>query len=62
MSGRALAEHIASCCPATRVLFMSGYTDESIERLGDLGAGFVRKPFDAKTLVANIRRALDQPR
>ena len=39
MSGRALAERLAAAGPALRVLFISGYADEAVERHGELAAG-----------------------
>ncbi|MFO0547955.1 MAG: PAS domain S-box protein [Polyangiaceae bacterium] len=59
MSGRELAEHLLPLCPGARVLFMSGYTDETIERLGVLEASFLRKPFDMHVLADRVRQMLD---
>jgi len=48
--------------PALRVLFMSGYTDQSVvQRAGiDRGLPFVQKPFTAEELVRQVRRALER--
>jgi CheY-like chemotaxis protein len=60
MSGREMAERLAPLCSTARVIFMSGYTDETIEPYGVLGQHFLRKPFDIETLAATVRRVLDE--
>jgi two-component system, cell cycle sensor histidine kinase and response regulator CckA len=59
MNGRKLAELIRPLCPSAKVLFMSGYTDDAIERLDVLGHDLVRKPFSRETLMQKVRAALD---
>ena len=61
MSGRELAEAIAGARPETKVLFMSGYTDDAIVRHGVLEAGikFLEKPFSPQTLAVKVREVLD---
>jgi PAS domain S-box-containing protein len=61
MSGRELAEILTVSRPSTRVLFMSGYTDESIVRDGVFGgeAEFIGKPFTPQELAHKIRTILD---
>ncbi len=58
MPGRELAERLTALRPDTRVLFMSGYTDDV--RLGRLGPGqiFLQKPFTLDTLVRKLRELL----
>ncbi|MFO0551946.1 MAG: PAS domain S-box protein [Polyangiaceae bacterium] len=59
MSGPDLAQRLKPLCPHAAVIFMSGYTDETIERFGVLDAEFLRKPFDLRVLTERVRRALD---
>jgi PAS domain S-box-containing protein len=61
MSGRELAEAIAPARPETRILFMSGYTDDAIVRHGVLEAGikFLEKPFSPQALAVKVREVLD---
>jgi len=63
MSGRELAEHIAVLRPETRVLFMSGYTDDAIVRHGILeeDMAFIQKPFLPEALARKARELLDMP-
>jgi CheY-like chemotaxis protein len=60
LSGRALAERIAAERPGTRVMFMSGYTDDEIFRRGLAvpGAVFLAKPFTRDELLDAVRTAL----
>ena len=48
--------------PALRVLYMSGYTEQSaMHRLGiDRGLPFVQKPFTAAEFARQVRDALDR--
>ncbi|MCC6622443.1 MAG: PAS domain-containing protein [Deltaproteobacteria bacterium] len=61
MGGRALAEHLAASHPETRVLFMSGYTDDAVVRHGVLEAGvqFLQKPIMPELLSRRVREVLD---
>jgi PAS domain S-box-containing protein len=63
MSGRELARRISAQAPRTRVLFMSGYTDNVIAQGGVLEAGvsFLQKPFSPRALAAKVREVLDTP-
>jgi len=63
MSGRELAKKIAARSRRTRVLFMSGYTDNVIAQGGVLEAGvsFLQKPFSPRALAAKVRAVLDLP-
>ncbi len=61
MSGRALAQVLVRTRPTLQVVYMSGYTDDTIVRHGvlDPGTHFVAKPFTAAELQRKIRDVLD---
>jgi signal transduction histidine kinase len=63
MSGRQLAEHVSVLRPETKVLFMSGYTDDAIVRHGILeeNMAFIQKPFLPDALARKARELLDLP-
>ena len=47
--------------PETRVLFMSGYSDDTVVRQGvlDEGAHFIGKPYTTQDLRNKVREVLD---
>ena len=61
MSGRELAEHVLARRPETRVLFMSGYTNDAVIRHGISapGTAFLQKPFALEDLLVRVRALLD---
>jgi len=60
-SGGELAVELHAKYPALKVLFMSGYTDESVVTHGMLieKTNFIQKPFSLKTLAQKVREVLD---
>jgi two-component system cell cycle sensor histidine kinase/response regulator CckA len=62
MGGKQLAEHLASLRPATKVLYMSGYSDDAIVQSGMLGTEmiFLEKPFTRDILLRKVRAVLDE--
>jgi CheY-like chemotaxis protein len=60
MSGRVLFERVNALNPETRVLFMSGYSDDAMLRHGveTVGVHFIQKPFAMNALTAKVREAL----
>jgi len=60
-SGRRFAEALRAAHPNIRVLFISGYLDESLPERDrrEPGMFFLPKPFDAGQLAAKVREALD---
>ncbi len=61
MSGRELANQLAPLHPQMRVLYMSGYTDDTIVHHGVLeeGINFMQKPFTPDQLVTRVREVLN---
>ncbi|MBI3663488.1 MAG: response regulator [Acidobacteria bacterium] len=62
MSGCGLAANLAALRPETKVLYVSGYTDEAIVRDGVLAQGmaFLQKPFTRDALLRKVRVVLDK--
>jgi PAS domain S-box-containing protein len=63
MGGGELAEKLAGMRPGIRVLFVSGYTDDSIIRHGvrERSSAFLQKPFALDAFAARVREVLDAP-
>jgi CheY-like chemotaxis protein len=61
MSGPSVAEAVVALRPATRVLYVSGHTDDAIVRTGVLEEGkpFLQKPFTPVQLARKIREILE---
>ena len=61
MSGKELADQLRSKCPDLKIVFMSGYTDESIVHHGvlDSSVEFIQKPFTPAALIRKVREVLD---
>ena len=60
MSGPELAAKIQGLRPGLKVLFVSGYTDDTVFRHGVLegGVAYLQKPFNLKTLAQKVREVL----
>jgi PAS domain S-box-containing protein len=61
-SGPELTQQLVKRRPGLKVIYMSGYTDETIVQHGMLKAGiaFLHKPFTARALGSKIRETLDK--
>jgi two-component system cell cycle sensor histidine kinase/response regulator CckA len=61
MSGTELATRLCETHPALRVLYMSGYTDDTISHYGAFAPGvlLVEKPFTIADMMGKVREALD---
>ncbi len=59
-NGRAVARQVVAQRPTTRVIYMSGYTDDAIVQHGvfEPGLAFLQKPFGAKALARMVRQVL----
>ncbi|HYX30967.1 MAG TPA: PAS domain S-box protein [Pyrinomonadaceae bacterium] len=62
MSGKELIEKWKVLRPESKVLYMSGFTDDAIIHHGvlDDGVFFLQKPFTTESLAAKVREVLDQ--
>lgn len=62
MGGKELSEKLRHRYPSLKVLFMSGYTEDSISHDGVLeeGVAFLQKPFTPQILGEKIRELLDE--
>ncbi len=63
MAGPELAEWVLRRCPTTRVLYMSGYSSQVVDKgnLFDNSAGILNKPFRKRKLLETVRKALTEP-
>jgi DNA-binding response OmpR family regulator len=64
MSGRALAERLTVVKPHLAVIYMSGYTENTIVHHGvlDEGTAFISKPIALDVLLTKVRSVLDRRR
>jgi PAS domain S-box-containing protein len=60
MGGRELVKQLAQTRPETKVLYLSGYTEDAIVSEGtiDSGAAFLQKPFTLQNLARKVREVL----
>jgi len=63
MSGLDLAKRLRRLQPSTKVLYMSGYTDDAIGHHGllDEKTHFLQKPFTSERLLRKVRQVLGEP-
>lgn len=61
LSGRELSDRVTMLQPSAKVLFMSGYTNDSVMNHGimDGETWFIQKPFTLESLVRRVREVLD---
>ncbi|HSH37502.1 MAG TPA: PAS domain-containing protein [Chthoniobacterales bacterium] len=61
MGGRDFADWMTAASPTTKVIFISGYLDQSLHVTDqqDVGMFFLPKPFDPEQLAQKVRQALD---
>lgn len=61
MSGNDMSKHLLAMRPELPVLYMSGYTDDTIVQHGVLepGINFIQKPFSPDALALKVREVLD---
>jgi CheY-like chemotaxis protein len=62
MGGHELAQRLLQARPGTRVLYMSGYSEEAIlpPRAAGQKVDLIRKPFDAEGFLTRLRQVLDR--
>ena len=62
ISGTELTKRLAFLRPETKILYMSGYTDNAIVHHGVLekGVNYIQKPFTIDELTRKVREALDK--
>jgi two-component system cell cycle sensor histidine kinase/response regulator CckA len=62
MGAGQLVDQLLSTRPQLKVLYISGYTNDEIERRGisGTGAAFIQKPFTSEELMRKVREVLDR--
>jgi two-component SAPR family response regulator len=63
IGGRELAETLVARRPSIRVLFMSGYTEDTVLQRDVFRTGiqYLEKPFTPTSLSVKVREVLDRP-
>lgn len=64
MSGPALVDALKHLKPGPKVIYISGYADDTVVNHGHLDPAipFIQKPFSADDLLGKVRQALDETR
>ena len=64
MGGRELSARLCASHPQTKLLYLSGYTEDAIVHEGVLepGTAFLQKPFTLQTLSRKVREVLERER
>jgi len=62
MSGPELSERVRAAQPHIRILFMSGYTEDTVaqDQMMQSGSGFIPKPFTPTLLLQKLRQAFER--
>jgi len=62
MGGRELSARLGASCPQTKVLYLSGYTEDAILHEGvlDPDTAFLQKPFTLQALARKVREVLGE--
>lgn len=58
MTGHQLAKQVYEMMPDIPILYMSGYSDQNLEPVGNRPLSFIAKPFRANDLIRSIRNLL----
>jgi two-component system, cell cycle sensor histidine kinase and response regulator CckA len=61
MNGNELAGRLATLRPDTRVIYMSGYTEQAVLNVLTDRATFLQKPFTPGAIARRVRAVLDAP-
>jgi PAS domain S-box-containing protein len=64
MGGREMVKQLTQARPAAKVLYLSGYTEDTVvsEEAAETGAAFLQKPFTLQALSRKVREVLGQGR
>ena len=62
LDGRALSEGLSKLHPEMKVLYMSGYTEDTVIHRGvmEKGMNYIQKPFTVSGLINKVREVLDR--